>query len=260
MEEETVERYVTREVMRVAPSCPMAEALHTLAAGRFSCLVVCEKDQPIGIITERDVAQVAAKLAAGEPPLQKTAADLMTSPMKTIRESEPAQAAAELLLAEAIRHLVVVDEEGCLLGLLSQTDLLRAQLKSTLNELSGGITSEIPVLDSSSESAKEKRTARRYLLDVPIRYSDLGEMGEGRIRDISIEGMNVTRATLTVEPGAIIRTEFSLFAGSTSIRPSAEVTRKSPLGFAAKFVDVDHRTAALLRVALPKAAKIHGTK
>jgi acetoin utilization protein AcuB len=52
--------------------------------------------------------------------------DVMTHSPRTIREDSPLREAADCMADHHIGCLPVVDEEGCLTGLLSQTDLLRA--------------------------------------------------------------------------------------------------------------------------------------
>jgi CBS domain-containing membrane protein len=54
--------------------------------------------------------------------------DLMTPTVITIRPGESIATAYDLMLDHRIRHLVVVDEDGDLVGLLTHRDLLRASL------------------------------------------------------------------------------------------------------------------------------------
>lgn len=51
------------------------------------------------------------------------AADIMTDNPRTIRQTDPIRDAVEVLQSMEIRHLPVVDEEGELVGMLSDRDL-----------------------------------------------------------------------------------------------------------------------------------------
>ena len=56
--------------------------------------------------------------------------DLMTPPVATVRASDPIEDAMEVAAKHRVRHLPVVDDGGALVGLLTQTDLLRASRSS----------------------------------------------------------------------------------------------------------------------------------
>lgn len=60
------------------------------------------------------------------PPRAATIERLMSAPAVTARREQSLSAAARILRGEQIRHLPVVDDEGRLVGMLSQTDLLAA--------------------------------------------------------------------------------------------------------------------------------------
>src|SRR5215467_2376295 len=58
--------------------------------------------------------------------------DLMTRPVKMIGRNDKLSLADALMRTERIRHLPVVDEEVCLVGILSQRDLFFNALVSAL--------------------------------------------------------------------------------------------------------------------------------
>jgi len=129
--EQTVEAFMSRDVVCVEPSCSIDQVLQQITARRISCVVVCEKECPVGIITERDVAQLAADQIDGGKRLQHTARELMTSPAVTVNASESVDSAIELTQFGKFRHLVVVDSADCLVGLVTQTDLLLAKTQQS---------------------------------------------------------------------------------------------------------------------------------
>ena len=124
-----VESLMTKRVISVAPDCPIADVLKKLHVYRISCIVVCEEEIPIGVISERDAVGIAYNLASGREETRSLARELMSSSVTTILEGDSLEDAIALVESERIRHLPVVDVSGRLVGLLTQTDLLRASLR-----------------------------------------------------------------------------------------------------------------------------------
>ena len=112
------------------PDCPIVDVLNKLRAFRISCLVVCEDDIPIGIISERDIVGVAYNRLAGSGEEREQASDLMSPSITTVNVNDSFDDTVVVAEEQRIRHLPVVDEDGRLVGLLTQTDLLRAALEN----------------------------------------------------------------------------------------------------------------------------------
>jgi CBS domain-containing protein len=58
--------------------------------------------------------------------------DVMSSVVKTLGRNDQVSLAADLMEADRIRHVPVLDEDGVLAGILSQRDLFRGALASAL--------------------------------------------------------------------------------------------------------------------------------
>ncbi|AFZ04351.1 GAF domain-containing protein [Calothrix sp. PCC 6303] len=105
---------------------------------RSSCVLVVENENLIGIFTERDVV----RLCAQQVPLENLAIrEVMIHPVVTIRESEFTDlfSAVQLIQQHRIRHLPILDEQNCIVGLITHeslrhssrpVDLLRLRLVS----------------------------------------------------------------------------------------------------------------------------------
>ena len=112
---------VSRNVVSVAPETSLQEALTIMAGSRISCLVVAEKKRPVGIFTERDLVRAIARhTELGSRPIR----DLMTSPVVTIHGKLTLFEAYSIMLSNRIRHHVVVDSSGRIIGVMSQSDLI----------------------------------------------------------------------------------------------------------------------------------------
>ena len=87
-----------------------------------------EYQNPIGIITERDIVRILGKL---NPDLLNTPLRmLMSRPLITIEESASMTDASKLMNTKKIRRLLVVDKNNKMSGILTQNDIFRAVEKS----------------------------------------------------------------------------------------------------------------------------------
>jgi diguanylate cyclase (GGDEF)-like protein len=117
---------MTRDVVSVAPDSPLREAVRNMRDRRISCTVVCVGRVPVGIVTERDMPRIVDDLLAGEDVLARSSGDVMSKPVITVRDDASLDLALAQMEGAQIRRLVVVDESGYLVGVVTQTDLLGA--------------------------------------------------------------------------------------------------------------------------------------
>jgi CBS domain-containing protein len=120
-----IEKLITRKVVSIDPECPALEVVSKLHAYRISCLVVCDQDVPVGIITEQDIVGFTYRHLAGEVDSSLPAKEFMSSPIFTVPFSCSVDDAILFAHEHRVRHLPVVNDEGELVGLLTQTDLLQ---------------------------------------------------------------------------------------------------------------------------------------
>lgn len=111
----------SRDTLWVEPQTPLAQALEQMHSGHKSSLLVLLHDEPVGILTERDLVRATNKIL-NFPDLKVR--DIMSSPLLTIPEATPALAAFRQMRSERIRHIAVLGAGLNLLGLLSLSDLM----------------------------------------------------------------------------------------------------------------------------------------
>ncbi|HCX34540.1 MAG TPA: nucleotidyltransferase [Rhodocyclaceae bacterium] len=117
---------VRRAPVTVGPQAGVREALAAMdAEGVGSVIVVLEPGHvPIGIFTLPDLLRrVALKGCHLDTPV----VDVMTSGLVTLRPDASAYQAAVAMARHGIRHVLVVDGEGALVGIVSQNDLFALQ-------------------------------------------------------------------------------------------------------------------------------------
>ena len=103
------------------------EAAKKMNEKRISSVLVIDKNRknnedPIGIVTEKDL--VRRVCAAGISSKEIGVSDIMSSPIETIETEATVETAADLMLMNKIRHLLVVDEKSRKpVGIIAPSDL-----------------------------------------------------------------------------------------------------------------------------------------
>ncbi len=123
---------LVRELMetRVIQAFPLTNILDIallMAKNKVSCVVIKEENTglesyPIGIITELDIVKLRAQIKDFS---WIQAKEVMSNPLKPIKNDNTLWSAHEKMEQENIRRLVVVDGEGKLSGIITQSSLLR---------------------------------------------------------------------------------------------------------------------------------------
>lgn len=104
-----------------------ADETAQVAAGRMharkvgSLVVVNERQEPIGIVTDRDLA---VRIVAEGKDSTTFIGDVMTHDPETVREETPIEDALRIMRNGSFRRVPVVDRNDRLAGLLSLDDIL----------------------------------------------------------------------------------------------------------------------------------------
>ena len=118
---------VARNVMTTNPACcPPGMTLDQVAklmvhndCGEIP--VVDSTDQPIGVITDRDI--VCRVVAEGKNPVGYTAEQFMSQPVVTVTVDTPIEEVVTTMEKHKIRRVPVVDEHGSCAGIIAQADV-----------------------------------------------------------------------------------------------------------------------------------------
>lgn len=111
---------VARTAVYVALDTPAREIAQTMADESIGVTLVRGPHSPVGIVSERDVALAVADGADLD---RERARDLMTPDLATIDADAPVVLAANRMLANEIRHLVVTSGTTTV-GVVSVRDVL----------------------------------------------------------------------------------------------------------------------------------------
>jgi CBS domain-containing protein len=112
---------------RLGPGSTLQQALQLLVRARRGAIVVVGRSlEPLGIFTERDVLQRCATEDLGPNARRRTPIrEVMSRPPATIRRQATLLEAIAAMDERRHRHLVVVDRNGVLRGLLTTNDIVQ---------------------------------------------------------------------------------------------------------------------------------------
>lgn len=115
-----------RDMMTADPACcKPSDSLQSVAKlmRDRDCgeIPVCDGNKLVGVITDRDITCRA--VAAGGIPAAVTAGDVMTRDVHTIAPGERVEDAFRLMDDRLVRRLPVIDDDGNIVGIVSQADL-----------------------------------------------------------------------------------------------------------------------------------------
>ncbi len=120
---QTIGKYASRPVVAIEAEARVLEALQVMSERLISCIVVLAHDEPIGILTERDVV-FAANWLLGQPEL--LIKEVMNKPVMTVSEDMTVDQGYQVFCQHNLRHLVVLDGRLDMVGIFTQTDLVRS--------------------------------------------------------------------------------------------------------------------------------------
>lgn len=99
----------------ITPNESISDALDLMQTNRISGVPVVEGEKLVGIITNRDLRF--------ETNMDKKVGELMTKKLVTVKENFPMDEAKALMHANRIEKLLVVDDNGGLVGLITTRDI-----------------------------------------------------------------------------------------------------------------------------------------
>ena len=126
--EDTVAAIMTKKLVTVSFDAPVKKALATMIKKDMGSVIVLKKGEPVGIITERDVARNSLLPTRGKKVYEIPASRLMSHPLITVPSTTPMWKAFETMVTKKIRRLPI-EKQGRLVGIVTERDLFRWALR-----------------------------------------------------------------------------------------------------------------------------------
>jgi CBS domain-containing protein len=131
-----------RELMTVRPRTvktgdPIVEAAKLMKGEDSGIAPIVDGDRLVGVVTDRDIA--IRVVAEGRDPRETKVEEIASQNLVTIDPQQDLDEALRLMAQHQVRRLPVVEEDGKLVGIVSQADVARR----TDSERTGEVVQEI---------------------------------------------------------------------------------------------------------------------
>ncbi|MHB1375225.1 MAG: DUF294 nucleotidyltransferase-like domain-containing protein [Thauera sp.] len=150
----TLGRLIKKEPVSVTAETPTRNALELMNELRLGCMVVVDAERrPVGVVTQSDL--LPRVILAGFD-LARPIGELMTANPHQLPATASAYDAALEMATHGVRHLLVLDSEGLLRGVVSERDLFSLQ-RISLRQIRAGIenAADIPALQRASKDIRQ---------------------------------------------------------------------------------------------------------
>ncbi len=115
---------MTKQIVSLPMESSVVDAAREMTNRGIASVLLTAGDAYVGIVTDRDI--ISKVVARTLQPHRVRLADVMTSPLVSIRDDASVQAAAEAMRNNKIRRLVVT-HEGQIVGIISESDIIRVE-------------------------------------------------------------------------------------------------------------------------------------
>ncbi len=97
-----------------------ADVLKEMVHATTDSVMVVENKKPLGIFTTKDVVKIIRKNLDIEAPIS----NYMSSPVDTLGKDSSVKEALDFLASKHYKRVIVVDDDGCLSGMITQKELI----------------------------------------------------------------------------------------------------------------------------------------
>ncbi len=152
-----------RHVFSVTLHCTIDSMVERMKAEHVSHVVVLDNAKPIGMLTERDLVRLLHQRVDRSRLVQ----EFMSSPVATVPGALGFRSAYIQLCLSRLRHLVVLDNDGAVIGVAAERDFLGHlgmelfqnvhSLRDLIDKTVPQLLPTLPVVDAIDLMVKEKR-------------------------------------------------------------------------------------------------------
>ena len=125
---------ITQKAITLEPYMTLLDARNTMIKYNISRIVVAEDREPVGILTEKDIARFLYSEVPSRRLDEISVAEIMSKNLVTVEEGSDLRKCAKLMLEKGISSLIVVDGRKNLKGIFTKSDLVYAYVENFAGE------------------------------------------------------------------------------------------------------------------------------
>lgn len=210
---------MSKEVATICPDEIVISAAKIMSDNKISCLVVMDQGNIAGIITETDVLRRVGN--KGKDSYRTKLSRIMSSPVESVSSDLSVLEASKIMGVKHIKRLPIMDE-GKLVGIVTQTDLVRALtsygLWRDISEIMSRNIASIQ-MDASVAEAAEIMTSRKISCIIVMDGDDVaGVLTEkdllGRVVALQRDTANTRMEEVMSSPVMSVLSNFSVYSAS----------------------------------------------
>jgi len=159
IEHKPLSHVLTASPVTVEPTVAAMVAIRLMAEKKISCMIITEGLKAVGILTERDIARIRTTDSCDVHAVEVS--EIMTQPVIVAPADMNTSDASKLMQSKGIRHLVVVDEDELIIGVVTESNIVRGmegRYVRSLVELLDEKEAELRIINEELEARVKERT------------------------------------------------------------------------------------------------------
>src|SRR5574343_765123 len=127
---QTLGKAMDQQTPQMPPHATLGEAIACMLEHSADYLIVVDNNRPIGILTERDIPRLISQF---QQPRDIALRMAMSSPLRSVQVDTSVTIALEAMNRFRLRHMVVLDNDGRIAGVISQRRLFEQRALEQLS-------------------------------------------------------------------------------------------------------------------------------
>jgi PAS domain S-box-containing protein len=168
---------MTTNVVHVTAEATIFQIAQLMVEHQISSIVIVDGEQPprpIGIVTEKDIVQFQVlELDLN----QLSVAAVMSTPLFFLQPIESLWLAQQMMESKHIRHLVVTGEQGQLVGIVTQSNLLKSldplEMTRVVDSFQAQLIDQAAELEQTNEGLRSEIVRRQQVEEQLLQASQL---------------------------------------------------------------------------------------
>ena len=161
---------MNKKPVKLDQAIELKTAIPLMSDALSSSIIVIDDKQPVGILTDRDIASLFAGFIRGTCDINRPLSEVMTTDPVCVTENTSFKDALMLSKSRKLRNLPVINESGALVGLVSQTSLIDAY--ATLVEHQDELENSVEELQLLSLEDPLLKIGNRRAMEVDLTHTE----------------------------------------------------------------------------------------